>query len=398
MTTVTIPAALADRERLEHGAMAALIGFAIALQISIAAAGIMLALTILAWVALIVRNREQIEVPPIFAPLVAYAVLTLIAAAFAVNPEVSFFDSKQLVLFLIVPAVYRLARGGRAVTIASVIVSIGAVSAAFGIVQYGIFGYDNLGKRPQGALTHYMTYSGLLVLVLCAAAARALFAQRDRRRTSQDRTWPALVMPALLVALALTFTRSAWVGASTALTLLLILKDIRLLVLLPVVFGVSFVLAPERVASRVNSMFDLKDPTSRDRVAMLRTGVSIISDDPLTGVGGDGVRLVYQDYRDPSAVERVTPHLHNVPLHIAAERGLPAVGVWIWFIVVLARDLWRKVRTSMYPALAAGGLAATASMLAAGLFEYNFGDSEFLMLFLLLITLPYAADREASTS
>ena len=30
-------------------------------------------------------------------------------------------------------------------------------------------------------------------------------------------------------------------------------------------------------------------------------------------------------------------------------------------------------------------------MLAAGLFEYNFGDSEFLMLFLVLITLPFAA-------
>ena len=29
-------------------------------------------------------------------------------------------------------------------------------------------------------------------------------------------------------------------------------------------------------------------------------------------------------------------------------------------------------------------------MLAAGLFEYNFGDSEFLMLFLVLVTLPYA--------
>ena len=32
-------------------------------------------------------------------------------------------------------------------------------------------------------------------------------------------------------------------------------------------------------------------------------------------------------------------------------------------------------------------------MLAAGLFEYNFGDSEFLMLFLVLVTLPYAAER-----
>ena len=44
--------------------------------------------------------------------------------------------------------------------------------------------------------------------------------------------------------------------------------------------------------------------------------------------------------------------------------------------------------------LAATGLAAVVSMLAAGFFEYNFGDSEFLMLFLLLITLPFAGARE----
>jgi hypothetical protein len=45
------------------------------------------------------------------------------------------------------------------------------------------------------------------------------------------------------------------------------------------------------------------------------------------------------------------------------------------------------------PSLAAGALAALAAMLAAGFFEYNFGDSEFLMLLLVLITLPFAADR-----
>jgi hypothetical protein len=35
-------------------------------------------------------------------------------------------------------------------------------------------------------------------------------------------------------------------------------------------------------------------------------------------------------------------------------------------------------------------------MLAAGMFEYNFGDSEFLMLFLVLITLPFAAARSTA--
>ena len=48
---------------------------------------------------------------------------------------------------------------------------------------------------------------------------------------------------------------------------------------------------------------------------------------------------------------------------------------------------------SAFRAFACAALAATTAMLTAGLFEYNFGDSEFLMLFLVLITLPYAAER-----
>ena len=40
---------------------------------------------------------------------------------------------------------------------------------------------------------------------------------------------------------------------------------------------------------------------------------------------------------------------------------------------------------------AAAAIAAVTGMIAAGLFEYNFGDSEFLMLFLVIVTLPFAA-------
>ena len=114
---------------------------------------------------------------------------------------------------------------------------------------------------------------------------------------------------------------------------------------------------------------------------------------PMTGVGPNMVERVYEQYRDPRAVEKVNPHLHNVPVQIAAERGLPALGIWIWFVATAGWDLWRRLKKSRHRFLAATGLAAIAGMLAAGLFEHNFGDSEFLMLFLVLLTLPFAADR-----
>ena len=87
-------------------------------------------------------------------------------------------------------------------------------------------------------------------------------------------------------------------------------------------------------------------------------------------------------------------HLHNVPMQIAAERGLPALGMFIWFVVSAVIGLRPLLDRSRHRPLAAVALGALAAMLTAGLFEYNFGDSEFLMLLLIILTLPFAADRD----
>ncbi|MBI2219718.1 MAG: O-antigen ligase family protein [Acidobacteria bacterium] len=386
LTMMTMPAGESARDRLESGAVLALLGFAAALQLSIAAADILLVICLLLWAASAIRRQERPGVPALFWPLVAYAALTLVSAGFSLDVRASLVDSRQLLLFLIVPAVYRLAEGRRALHVANIIITVGALSAIAGIVQYGIFEFDSLGRRPQGTMGHYMTYSGLLMLVIIAASARLLF-------RSTDRMWTALVMPALLVAISLTLTRSAWVGAFAGLAVLFALRDFRMVAVLPIAAALFVALAPATVTDRVYSMFDVNDPSNRDRVAMLRSGVQMVKDRPLTGVGPNMVPRVYAQYRHPSAVNASSPHLHNVPLQIAAERGLPALAAWIWFLVVAARGVWRRFLVTDTPSLAAAALAALAAMLAAGLFEYNFGDSEFLMLLLVLVALPFAADR-----
>lgn len=386
MTSLTLTAGDPPSDRLEYGALLALLGFAAALQLSIAVADILFAVCLLLWSASLLKRHERPAVPALFWPLLAYAAFTLLSSFFSLDPAASLIDSRQLLLLLIVPAVFRLAEGRRAFGVADVIITVGAISAIAGIVQYGIFDFDSLGRRPQGAMGHYMTYSGLLMLVIITGAARLLFRKGDR-------LWTALVMPALLVALALTLTRSAWVGAFVGLAVLFTLRDFRMLAVLPVIAAVFVALAPASVTDRVYSMFDVNDPSNRDRVAMLHSGIEMVKDRPLTGVGPNMIPRVYEQYRDPSAVNATNPHLHNVPLQIAAERGLPALAAWIWFLVVAVRELWRRFRASEMPSLPAGALGALASMLAAGFFEYNFGDSEFLMLLLVLITLPFAADR-----
>ena len=325
---------------LERVTAALLLGFVASLPVSIFLAQVLLGAMCASWVARHIQDRTRPAAPPFFVALLAYGALTLVASAFSVDPAASFIDSKQLVLLAIVPVVYDFARGSRASTVIDVIISVGAAIAVYGIVQYGVLHYDNLGRRPQGTLSHYITYSGVLMLAICAAAGRLIFASRDR-------TWPALVMPALVVALALTFTRNAWIGACAAIGLLFVLKDFRLTALLPVILAVLVVLAPDGLVNRLTSTFNAQDPANQDRFAMIEIGARIIADRPLTGVGPNMVPRVYNQYRPDYAVNQTNPHLHNVPLQIAAERGLPALAAWAWFVVALASALFRMFRQAV---------------------------------------------------
>jgi O-antigen ligase len=343
------------------------------------------------WLILALREGRRPDVPAFFWPLVALAGWTLLSCAFSLSPLVSIERSRQLGLFLIVPMTARLLRGNRAMTTINVIIALGAAGALVGIVEYAALGFDEPNHRPRGTLGHYMTYSGVLMLVMCAAAARLIHYRKEW-------IWPAIAVPALLVALIFTESRNAWVGTITAVTLLLALRNLRLLLLVPVAAALFVLIAPPAAKQRAYSIVNLHDATNQDRVAMFKSGVHMVKDHPLFGVGMNMVPLVYPQYRSPDAVDPADvvgvptrAHLHNVPIQLAAERGLPALVLWLWFVLVAGRDLFRQLSRGPAKAVAGAGAAALVAMVVAGLFEHNFGDSEFLTLFLGMITLPYAA-------
>ncbi len=374
-------------DRVAYGLLVASLGLT---QFNLLTAQALFGLSGILWIVNVIRAGIRPALPAFFLPLAIYAVLTVLSAVTSENQTRSLTDCKQLVLFLIVPMVMTLARRERAPQVIDVIIALGAAGALVGIVQFAIFGYDSTENRPVGTLSHYMTYSGVLMLVTCAAFARLLFQTRGI-------IWPAVAVPALLVALGVTLSRNAWVGAVAAISALLAIRNWRLLIAMPIVAALLLMVVPGAMRDRAYSIVDVNDPTNRDRFAMMEIGREIVKDHPLTGVGPDMVERVYPRYRPAYAVNPTNPHLHNVPIHIAAERGLPALAVWLWFIVAAALGLFRRLRHGRYPAVASTGFAAVIAMLFAGLFEYNFGDSEFLMLFLVLMTLPYAAKPENAT-
>jgi len=376
--------------------------------------------------------------------MLALVVWTLLAASFAQDPIQSHEDSKKLLLFaLFYVGVEALGRpAGRERVLASVLVG-GLALAGLMVAQHLFLGFDRMDRRPSGFLGHYMSASGVTMAVFLLAVARLALGPRTRPRLA-DLRLPAVVLAGVAVvaaadlagqgvvatrlfvaalaalaaavalsdrdaaraaenalplvtaplcawALVVSQTRSAWVGAVVGLAVIAVLRAPRLLWLLGAGAAAVLLLRPATVTSRLTIL----DESSRDRYYMWQAGIDMVLDKPVFGQGPGMILAAYPRYRWPEAPNPRQPHLHNNLLEVAVERGLPGLAFFLWWVVAAFAAALVEARRGASegpgPGWATGGvLGALAAVFVAGLFEYNLGDSEVLMLFLLLTAVPFA--------
>lgn len=233
---------------------------------------------------------------------------------------------------------------------------------------------------------HYMTQAGLMLLIVCFSLSFFLYAKKKNKIP-----W-LIVFLFSIVALLLTLTRSAWVGVFFAFALILYHYKPKTLVILPLVIVLFFLFAPKPMKQRALSIFSLQDKSNLDRIYLAKSGLKIIKDYPLLGTGAATFPLIYESYKLPQA-ERKGIHLHNNLLQIAVERGIPALLCWLLFIFSAFISLYKILKYQPFKAYSLGALGAITGLFISGLFEYNFGDSEVKMLFLVLVTLAFCYER-----
>jgi len=195
------------------------------------------------------------------------------------------------------------------------------------------------------------------------------------------------------IALVLTLTRSAWIGLAVSATVVLAFYKPKTLILIPVVISLFFLLSPQHIKRRALSIFSKRQYSNAQRIEYFHAGIQIIKERPFFGTGPNTVEMVFQNPKyGLSELAKRNVHLHNNIIQIGAERGIPALVAWLVFMGWAFLSLLRHSRDEdpVVRQIAVGAAAALAGLFTAGFFEYNFGDSEVTVLFLYLITIPFA--------
>jgi len=212
------------------------------------------------------------------------------------------------------------------------------------------------------------------------------------RTAVRQRAVAALCALALLLPLALSFSRGAWIATAVTCVVQLVLGGLRralkvgavvaaLGVILVGGFGVGSAMLQERVDS-ITQVTDAPDQSVTDRYTMWAAAAGMWREHPLTGVGLKG----FPEHRDAhaslalsagsdtemaGAAFRKQPLLspHNMYLLILAEQGLIGVlalaGTWLGLLVCGLRRLLRARRS---------GPGLDCALVACGLLVWQLTD------------------------
>lgn len=371
--------------------------------VSIAASHTLLAL---AFIALLL-DRKQLRLPPFWPAAAAFMAWTLISLAVSDDPASGVPQVRKFYVFLmpiVVFSTFRARHMARSLYLA--LIAGGTLSALWSFVQFfrkwrqaaaahQAFYEAYVSRRITGFMSHWMTFSGEMMICLLLLGALVIFA-----KPRLPLVWSALCAAALSAALVLALTRSMWPATAVGLVYLLWFWKRWAILLLPVAGGLLLVAAPDVVAKRVRSIYkpDQVLDSNQHREVLRRTGLRMIEDNPLFGVGPQQVKRHFEEYM-PADAPRPIPkqwwydHLHNVYIHYTAERGIPAViallGMFAWALRDFARGL--KNATGDGRAILHGAIAVMIALLVAAWWEVNLGDSEVLGTCLAIMAAGYAA-------
>lgn len=373
--------------------------------ISISGAQTAVSFALLFWlIKMFLTKKFRLARNPLNIPIAAFLVAAAIGVIMAVDFKHSLKGYMTLgwmsIFFLFVNNVKDETQFKRLIRILILITTIAGAYAIFQhFTRIDFFGnVTYLRKslaRSTGFFNSPQTFGNYILLLLPVVFGLSFYSN-----TRREKRWLQLSSLIILTAIIFSYTRGVWLGVIGGLIFMAILRSKKLLFALVtaiIVVSMFLVFLPSsRVTQRVVRTFKSERPVG-DRIYFWQGSLRIIRDYPITGLGWEGFGIVYREYK-PAEGRQLVCHAHNNFIDMAVDSGLLGLGIFIWLLITIYKvgfHIFKELEQGYFKGIAWGFLGSFTAFLIAGLSQYNFGDSEVVMLFYFLLAMVMVIPRIA---
>ena len=204
---------------------------------------------------------------------------------------------------------------------------------------------------------------------------------------------------AQLVALALTYSRGAWLGWGAAMVFLAVTmkrrREVAAILILTALVATLVTPLQSRFSTLLSPRSDL---TITDRLQVIEAALKLALANPVLGAGYGRDRL-REGLRESRLEMRRIAHTHNVYVELLATTGLLGLGAFLWLVCGAFYQALRQSMSRGAPNRPAqlGIAAAWIAFAITGLGDVPFYHHETRIFFFSLVALTYLYAREAST-
>jgi hypothetical protein len=324
-------------------------------------------------------------------PLLAWALAAVLATLLASDPLASAEKLRKLPLWAMVfwaPAVVH-RRWGLGRLYMGLLFSAGA-TALYGVLTFFLQGGPEMAVRIRGFHSFYVTNAGLLLL----CTFPALLLASGRSFAASHRVGAGIAAASILAAQLFGRLPSAWLGTGAGLLFLALRRGRPRVAALVPLLAVVLAIVPGVFQQTAQELIDPFSESNAQRAQVWSNGLRLFATDPWSGTGLHDLRDDYTRVMRPG--DEPQGHLASVPVHVAASMGVPGLLALGWLFVSFFRRIAqarRRADGELLRATVDGSEASLVAFLAAGLINWNLGDSEILALLCFLVGNAIAAGR-----
>ena len=257
----------------------------------------------------------------------------------------------------------------------------------------------NLNKGMPGRVYSFFdnpnNFAEILTMLMPITLALTLNAE-----TWRGKLCGAVSLALSAVAIALTYSRSSWLGLVLAMIIFLALMNPRFLPAMLVLGLCAIPFLPKTILNRILTIGNMNDSSARYRIAIYEDTANLLRDYGVTGVGlgSDVMQRVFRLY--PTLYDGHYPiHTHNNYFQMWGEIGIFGLLAYLGLMFGQIKESLRAFRTAdkSLKRILAAALGGLVGLMAISLVEYTWFYPRNMFLFWILFAVIAACVKLIQT-